>query len=137
MKTYLELIQLPTFEERFEYLKCFGSPSEVTFGDKRVLNQMLYQSPQWRRARQQVIIRDQGCDLGMVDRPIQKPNKIIIHHLNPLTIQQVTEHDPCIFDLNNLICVSHLTHEAIHYSDISLLIPSKPNKRSKGDTKLW
>lgn len=137
MKTYLELIQLPTFEERFEYLKCFGSPSEVTFGDKRILNQMLYQSPQWRRARQQVIIRDQGCDLGIEDRPIQKPNKIIIHHLNPLTIQQVTEHDPSVFDLNNLICVSHLTHEAIHYSDMSLLMPSKPNERRKGDTKLW
>lgn len=137
MKTYLELIQLPTFEERFEYLKCFGSPSEVTFGDKRILNQMLYKSPQWARVRQLVIIRDQGCDLCIEDRPIQKPNKIIIHHLNPLTIQQVMDHDPCIFDLNNLVCVSHLTHEAIHYSDMSLLIPSKPNERSKGDTKLW
>ena len=137
MKTYLELIQLPTFEERFEYLKCFGSPSEVTFGDKRILNQMLYKSPQWARVRQQVIIRDQGCDLGIVDRPIQKPNKIIIHHLNPLTIRQVMDHDPCIFDLNNLICVSHITHEAIHYSDVSLLVPSKPNERRKGDTKLW
>ena len=137
MKSYLELIQLPTFEERFEYLKCFGSPSEVTFGDKRILNQMIYKSPQWVRLRQQVIIRDQGCDLGIEDRPIQKPNKIIIHHINPLTIQQVMDHDPCIFDLNNLICVSHLTHEAIHYSDISLLIPSEPNERQKGDTKLW
>lgn len=137
MKTYLELIQLPTFEERFEYLKCFGSPSEVTFGDKRILNQMLYKSPQWARVRQQVIIRDQGCDLAIVDRPIQKPNKIIIHHLNPLTIQQVMDHDPCICDLNNLICVSHLTHEAIHYSDMSLLVPSKPNERRKGDTNLW
>lgn len=145
MKTYLELIKLPTFEERFEYLRCYGSPSKVTFGEYRLLNQMLYRSPVWKRIRQQVILRDDGCDLAMPDRPIgadtdpshQKYERIIIHHINPITVEQVSNNDPVVYDLNNLICVSHNTHEAIHYSDASILIPSKPTERFKGDTKLW
>lgn len=145
MKTYLELIKLPTFEERFEYLRCYGSPSKVTFGEYRLLNQMLYRSPIWKRIRQQVILRDDGCDLAMPDRPIgadtdpshRKYERIIIHHINPITIEQVSNNDPIVYDLNNLITVSHNTHEAIHYSDASILIPSKPTERFKGDTKLW
>ena len=145
MKTYLELIKLPTFEERFEYLRCYGSPSKVTFGEYRLLNQMLYRSPVWKRIRQQVILRDDGCDLAMPDRPIgadtdpsnRKYERIIIHHINPITIEQVSNSDPVVYDLNNLITVSHNTHEAIHYSDASILIPSKPTERFKGDTKLW
>lgn len=96
---------------------------------------MLYNSPQWRKIRQQVIIRDNGCDLAIEDRPIF--DKILIHHINPITIKQVTEHDPMIFDLNNLVCVSYNTHEAIHFSNEQILIPSEPVKRFKGDTKLW
>ena len=145
MKTYLELIKLPTFEERFEYLRCYGSPSKVTFGEYRLLNQMLYRSPVWKRIRQQVILRDDGCDLAIPDRPIgadtdpsnRKYERIIIHHINPITIEQVSNNDPIVYDLNNLITVSHNTHEAIHYSDASILIPSKPTERFKGDTKLW
>lgn len=145
MKTYLELIKLPTFEERFEYLRCYGSPSKVTFGEYRLLNQMLYRSPVWKSIRQQVILRDDGCDLAMPDRPIgadtdpshHKYERIIIHHINPITIEQVSNNDPIVYDLNNLITVSHNTHEAIHYSDASILIPSKPTERFKGDTKLW
>lgn len=134
-RTYLELIELPTFEERFEYCKCKANPSEVTFGGHRLLNQMLYQSPQWKSVRRKVIIRDSGCDLGIEDRPIN--SKILIHHLNPITIEQVMNHDPCVFDMNNLICVSHDTHNAIHYGDKDRLIPSIPIERTKGDTKLW
>ena len=145
MKTYLELIKLPTFEERFEYLRCYGSPSKVTFGEYRLLNQMLYRSPVWKRIRQQVIHRDDGCDHEMQDRPIgadtehrhPKYERIIIHHINPITIEQISNSDPVVYDLNNLICVSHYTHEAIDYSDASILIPSKPTERFKGDTKLW
>ena len=145
MKSYLELIKLPTFEERFEYLRCYGSPSKVTFGEYRLLNQMLYRSPVWKRIRQQVILRDDGCDLAIPDRPIgadtdpshSKYERIIIHHINPITIEQVSNNDLVVYDLNNLITVSHNTHEAIHYSDASILIPSKPTERFKGDTKLW
>lgn len=134
-KTYLEMIELPTFEERFNYLKCKGVPSEQTFGGHRSLNQILYKSPQWLKVRQQVIIRDAGCDLADPDRPIN--SRIVIHHINPLTINQVMNHDPEVFDLNNLVCVTHSTHEAIHYGSLERLTPNDPIVRSKGDTKLW
>lgn len=96
---------------------------------------MLYRSPQWQEIRRRVIIRDDGCDLGMPDRPIN--DKILIHHLNPITIEQVTNFDPAIFDLNNLICVSKSTHNAIHYGDNSKLAPTNPIERKPGDTRLW
>ncbi|WP_130837533.1 hypothetical protein [Lachnoclostridium sp. Marseille-P6806] len=135
MKTYQELIRIPSFEERFEYLRCNQNPSESTFGGHRVLNQILYQSPEWKEVRRKVIIRDNGCDLGITDRPIR--TKILIHHINPISIEQVANHDPIIFDLNNLICCSHETHEAIHYGDGKRLIPSIPVERKPGDTTPW
>ena len=134
-KTYNELILLPTFEERFSYLQLNGQCSVETFGGHRILNQMLYRSPQWKETRQRVIIRDDGCDLGIPDRPIN--DKILIHHLNPITIEQVTNFDPAIFDLNNLICVSKSTHDAIHYGDGTKLTPTNPIERKPGDTRLW
>ena len=134
-RTYEELITLPTFEERFKYLQLNGQCSEIIFGGHRLLNQMLYRSPQWKETRQRVIIRDNGCDLGIEDRPIS--DKILIHHINPLTIEQVVNFDPVIFDMNNLICVSKPTHNAIHYSDGSKLAPSTVTERRPGDTKLW
>lgn len=135
LRTYLELIQLPTFEERFKYCQVKANPSEATFGGHRMLNQMLYRSPEWKRIRQQVIIRDQGCDLACEERPIN--SNILIHHLNPITIEQVTNFDPAVFDLNNLICVSFNTHNAIHYGTLDILQPTNPVVRIKGDTKLW
>lgn len=134
-RTYSELIKLPTFEERFEYLKLNGQCSVVTFGGHRVLNQMLYRSPQWKETRHRVIIRDYGCDLGVQDRPIS--GRIIIHHINPITIEQVQNFDPCVFDLDNLISASDNTHEQIHYGDGSSLIPSTITERKPGDTRLW
>jgi len=134
-KTYSELILLPTFEERFIYLKLNGQCSVTTFGGHRQLNQMLYKSPMWLDARRRVIIRDDGCDLGIKDRPIN--GKIIIHHINPITIEQVINFDPAVFDLNNLICVSAETHNQIHYGNGDILIPSIVIERKPGDTKLW
>ena len=135
MKTYQELILLPTFEDRFRYLKCNGRVSEMTFGGHRELNQMLYRSPAWQDIRTRVIIRDMGCDLGIEDRPIN--TRILIHHINPITIEQVTNFDPAVYDLNNLICCSHATHNAIHYGDESRLIPTEVTERKPGDTRLW
>lgn len=135
MKTYLELIQLKTFEERFKYCQCKQNLSAITFGGHRILNQMLYHSPQWKTVRRKVIIRDNGCDLGIEDRVIQ--NNIIIHHLNPITIDQVVNRDPCVFDMNNLICVSLDTHNKIHYGDLTKIAPTMPIERHSGDTKLW
>ena len=134
-RTYNELILLQTFEERFDYLRLNGQCSEVTFGGHRLLNQMLYRSPQWQEVRRRVIIRDSGCDLGIKDRPIN--DQILIHHINPITIEQVTNFDPCIFDLNNLISVSKKTHNAIHYGDGTNLAPSTITGRKPGDTRLW
>lgn len=133
--TYDELSKLPTFEERFKYLQQCGMPSEVTFGGHRLLNQMLYRSPQWKETRERIILRDMGCDLGIEDRPIQK--NLIIHHLNPITIEQVSNLDPCILDPNNLICCSHATHNAIHYGDEKQLQPTNLIERKPGDTRLW
>lgn len=136
MKTYLEMIQLPTFEDRFEYLKLNGKPSELTFGGHRLLNQYLYQkNQQWKDIRRKVIIRDNGCDLGCEDRPIN--THIIIHHINPITVEQVLNNDPMIFSMNNLVCCSLSTHNAIHYGSIERLTPSFPIERKPGDTKLW
>ena len=134
-RTYSELILLPTFEERFAYLQLNGQCSVETFGGHRLLNQMLYRSPQWIDTRQRVIIRDNGCDLGILDRPIN--DLIVIHHINPITIEQVVNFDPAIFDLDNLICSTNTTHRAIHYGDGSNLAPSTITERKPGDTRLW
>ena len=136
-RTYSELIELPTFEERFEYLKLNGIPTKTTFGGHRLVNQILYASSEWKHVRNQVIARDNGCDLGIAERPIIKPNKILIHHLNPLTLEQIVNHDEAVFDLNNLITVSYATHNAIHYGDESSIIPSAPTERIKDDTCPW
>ena len=134
-RTYNELILLQTFEERFDYLRLNGQCSEITFGGHRLLNQMLYRSPQWKEGRRRVIIRANGWDLGIEDRPIN--DQILIHHINPITIEQVTNFDPCIFDLNNLISVSKKTHNAIHYGDGTNLAPTNIIERKPGDTRLW
>lgn len=134
-KSYREMIRLKTFEERFEYLKLKGAVGGRTFGSYRLLNQALYSSPEWKQFRRQVIIRDNGCDLGMTGYDIDG-DRIIIHHLNPLTIEDIQNRDRKIFDMDNVICVSHRTHEAIHYGDKNLL-PAVPIERRPGDTLCW
>ena len=133
-RSYNQLIKFKTFKERFEYLKLDGIVGQSTFGHDRYLNQMLYTSDLWKKFRRDVIIRDNGCDLGIEDREIK--SLLIVHHINPITKDDILNRDKKIFDMNNVICVSHLTHEAIHYSDESLL-PQDPIVRFAGDTKLW
>lgn len=134
IRSYKELRYLHTFEERFEYLKLGGGVGQQTFGFERYLNQVFYHSNEWKKVRQQVIVRDNGCDLGIFGREIERG--IIIHHMNPITIEQIEDRDPDIFNPNFLICVSKLTHNAIHYSDKDILLKD-PIERSIGDTKLW
>ena len=135
MKCYSELITLPTIEERFDYLKLNGQVGIETFGCNRHINQNLYvYDPRWKHVRNEVIIRDDGCDLGLPEFRIY--DKIIVHHINPLTLEQFMNNDPMIFDPENLICVSFMTHQAIHYGDRSLL-PELPIERCKNDTCLW
>lgn len=133
-KTYSELIKFKTFEERFEYLKLNGSVGKETFGYDRYANQVLYNSYEWRKFRNQIILRDLGCDLGCEGYPIN--SKALIHHINPITLDDVLKRNPCIFDPENVITTTHNTHNAIHYSDEKLLITS-PIQRTQNDTCPW
>ena len=134
IRTYSELITIPTFEERFEYLQLKGSVGKDTFGYDRYLNQVLYRSPEWKRLRNQIIIRDGGCDLACDGYDIY--DKVLIHHLNPITVEDVLTRSRKVFDPDNLVCVSHSTHNAIHYGDVDLLVTG-PIIRTKNDTCPW
>ena len=134
IRTYSELITLPTFEERFRYLKLDGSVGAETFGFDRYLNQIFYRSQLWKDIRDHVIIRDHGCDLGVEGYEIY--GKIIIHHMNPITIEDIERKSDILLDPEYLISTILNTHNAIHYGDESLLI-SKPIVRSKNDTCPW
>lgn len=134
VKTYKEMSRLETFEERFDYLKLNGSVGSDTFGFDRWLNQKFYRSKEWKRRRDQIIIRDNGCDLGIPGREIQ--GKIIIHHINPITIEDICDITDYLTNPDYLVCTSQNTHNAIHYGDVNLL-PKDPVTRKPGDTKLW
>lgn len=133
-RTYSELITLLTFAERFKYLKLDGSIGRETFGFKRWINQELYHSDKWLKFRDKIIIRDNGCDLGVPGYDIY--GSILIHHLNPVTYEDILCQNSCVFDPENAICTRLKTHNAIHYGDDSLLIVS-PIERSPNDTCPW
>lgn len=122
LKCYSELILLPTFKERFEYLKLNGSVAIDTFGGSRYLNQALYMSAKWRELRKEIIFRDLGCDLGVDGYPIPNLKYAVLHHINPLTKEDLLEGRSCIFDPENLITTTRTTHTAIHYGDESVLM---------------
>ena len=134
IKTYSELIKPPTLNERFEYLRMDSKVGESTFGYDRYLNQMFYTSGPWLAVRDEVILRDDGCDMGLKDYPIY--GRIIVHHMMPVTAQDIIDREPWILDPEFLITVSHLTHEAITFSNDSLL-PKDPIIRKPNDTCPW
>lgn len=134
IRTYYALNRLPSFLDRYEYLKLSGVVGESTFGFDRYLNQMLYTSRRWRRTRRGIIIRDGGCDLGHDDHEIY--DRIIVHHINTITIEDIEEDRDILYDPENLICTADTTHKAIHYGDMSLL-PKTIIDRSKNDTCPW
>lgn len=134
IKTYSELITIPTFIERYRYLRLGGRVSEETFGFDRYLNQIFYKDSKWLATRDRVIIRDNGCDLAMPDREIK--SRILVHHINPITKEDILRRDPKLFDLENLICTIKNTHDAIHYGDESLLF-IEPIERHRNDTCPW
>jgi hypothetical protein len=133
-RSYSELRRLKTFEERFDYLRIGGVVGRQTFGFERYLNQNFYLSTEWRHIRRGIIIRDNGCDLGILDREIF--DHIIVHHMTPITIEDIEFRKDIVFNPDNLICCSHNTSNAIHYGDASLLGRLPPERR-KGDTFLW
>lgn len=133
-KSYSELIKIPSFEERFEYLKMDGQVGIETFGIDRYLNQMFYNSPEWKQVRRKVILRDNGCDLAHPDRPIN--GRIIIHHMNPITLEDILQKNPDIMNPEYLISTTHITHNGVHYGDKESIdkgiVERKPN-----DTCPW
>ncbi len=133
-KTYLEMMELPKFIDRYRYLKLNGKVGDETFGYDRYLNQALYQSPEWRKFRRDIIIRDNGLDLACDGYEIM--GKILIHHINPITLRDIERRDSKIFDVNNVISVSMNTHNAIHYGDESLLYGDLIT-RTPNDTCPW
>lgn len=135
IRTYSELISLPTFEERFEYLRLGGRVGQDTFGFDRYMNQMFYQrSQEWKNVRDYVIVRDTGCDLAMVGHEIY--GKILVHHMNPLVVDDIIHSTDNLLDPEFLICTSLETHNAIHYGDITKLAIA-PVVRKKNDTCPW
>lgn len=136
IRTYSELITLPTFMERYRYLRLGGKVGEETFGFDRYLNQTFYKSDEWLAVRDHVIIRDNGCDLAMEDRESQGKQRILVHHMNPITMDDILHRSRFLLDPEYLICTIKNTHDAIHYGDESLLITA-PVERSKNDTCPW
>lgn len=135
LRTYSELRSRTTLEDRFKYLALRGSVGRSTFGFDRYLNQNFYRSSQWRRVRDYVIVRDEGCDLGIDGYQIH--DSVYIHHMNPITVDDLIRGDnESILDPEFLICVTHQTHNAIHYGSFDLL-PKPFVERRPGDTKLW
>lgn len=138
-KSYLELCDFLTFEERLDYLFLGDNKiGDLTFGGHRWINQNLYTSTEWKRTRRNVIIRDNGCDMGLIDFPIPNKSKIIIHHINPLTIDDLLNRSSKVFDMNNLISVSFDTHQMIHYgTKTKKELLKLDGNRLPNDTKLW
>lgn len=150
MKSYSELMALNTFRERFEYLKIGGRVGDLTFGPNRYINQRLYHSTRWLHFKDEMRIRDDGCDLGIRDRVIdgyvpiigaegkkRVKEPIYLHHINPVSDEDILYERPCVFDPENVICCSRMTHEAIHYGDYGLLEGYELVERFPNDTIPW
>lgn len=134
IRTYSELIKIPTFEERYRYLKLGGKVGEETFGFDRYLNQAFYRSKEWKAIRDRIIVRDNGCDLGIEGREIF--GRVIIHHMNPVTVQDIIDRTEYLLNPEYLITTVKNTHDAIHYGSEELLI-TIPKERTKNDTCPW
>lgn len=134
IRRYSELTRIPTFEERFEYLRLDGQVGADTFGSDRYLNQIFYKSPEWKKIRDEIIIRDQCCDLAMPGYDIHGP--VLIHHLNPITKADILSRTDLLLNPEYLVCTIQSTHNAIHYGDVNLLI-TNPIERKPNDTCPW
>lgn len=134
IRTYSELIKFDTFMDRYQYLRLDGKVGEETFGFDRWLNQLFYKDPEWLSIRNEVIIRDNGCDLGIADREVH--SRILVHHMNPISREDILARSEFLLDPEYLICTSKTTHDAIHYGDENLLM-GEPIERTRNDTCPW
>lgn len=135
-KSYNEMLSYSDFKDRLEYLSLSGKVGMDTFGRDRYLNQALYQTSWWKQVRNRVIVRDEACDLAIPDHPIIR-ERIIIHHINPITVDDILSRNPRVFDLNNLVATSNLTHQAIHYGDAITKEQLSFVERKPNDTCPW
>lgn len=136
IRTYSEMITIPTFMGRYEYLRLGGKVGDETFGFDRWLNQMFYRDPEWKSVRNHVIVRDNGCDLGLIGHEIPDGVKIMVHHMNPITKEDIMRRTKYLLDPEYLISTIDNTHKAIHYGDSNLLVV-EPIVRSRYDTCPW
>lgn len=136
VKSYSELSKFKTFEERFEYLKTESKVGEDTFGYDRYLNQILYTSKEWRNFRNEIIARDNGHDMGLEDTKYEIPGMAVVHHINPVTKEDILNRDPAVFDPENAITLWDKTHKAVHYGKLDT-VPKEPPERKKNDTCPW
>lgn len=137
MKTYSELITLKDYSDRLEYLLLYSQVGDPTFGRDRILNQTFYSSPEWKRFRRQIIIRDHGCDLAHEDFPVTHSTKLLIHHINPITMDDIQNRSTKLMDPDNVVCVTFETHQAIHFANKDLILMQKPIERTPHDTIPW
>lgn len=137
IRTYTELMQIPTFLERYRYLKLGGKVGEETFGWERYLNQKFYRSDEWRNFRRQIILRDHGCDLADPDHEFAEGERVIIHHMNPIDTKDIVYQTEYLMNPEYVISVRDRTHKAIHYGDDSLIMEYEPVIRRPGDTCPW
>lgn len=137
IRTYTKLISIPTFEERYEYLRLNGKVGEDTFGFDRWLNQDFYTSKEWRKFRRQIIARDLGCDLACQDRPFLSGEIVVIHHMNPIDKNDIINHTEFLMDPEYVVATSDTTHKAIHYGDKALLKTFEPIARNPNDQCPW
>lgn len=133
-RSYTGMLRYETLFDRFEYLRLDGKVAEDTFGYSRYLNQALYCSLEWKKFRREVIIRDNGCIFGLEGYDIK--SRLIVHHINPITLEQIEARDPMVFSMDNVVCVSNEMHQAIHYGNVNLL-PQEPIERKPFDTCPW
>ena len=135
IRTYSELSQMASFKDRFEYLRLDGAVGTETFGFDRYINQQFYRSQDWKRIRNEIIVRDNGCDLGIEGFEIY--GRIYIHHMNPIMLKDIVHQTDFLLNPEYLICTTHQTHNAIHYGDESLLSTLEPVQRTRNDTCPW
>lgn len=137
MKTYSELITFADYADRLEYLLLYSQVGDPTFGRDRALNQTFYSSPEWKRFRRQIIIRDHGCDLAHEDFPVAQSTKLLIHHINPITMEDIVHRSERLMDPENVVCVTFDTHQAIHFANKDLILMQNPIERMPNDTSPW
>lgn len=136
IRTYSELLTFSTYEDRLKYLQLNGNVGEVTYGGSRWVNQVLYHSPEWKRFKDRMIIRDRGCDLALDGYEIFNNQPVYLHHINPINYSDIVTRNPSVFDPENVVCVTFDTHQKIHYPNRGISMPSVIT-RKPGDTTLW